>query len=188
MTPVRVLRELGQVDLAVYRAIAGTPTPVLDLPMRRLSAAANWSQLWLALGGTMALAGGRTGRRAAAAGLVALAVDSAVVNIGLKVAARRRRPDRDSAGVPAVRRVPMPASASFPSGHTASGFAFTNAVAHTLPAAAGPLGMLASAVGYARVHTGVHYPGDVVIGAVIGTAVGEAVGWGTRRLRRRRAS
>jgi len=57
-----------------------------------------------------------------------------------------------------------------------------------LPAAAGPLGMLASAVGYARVHTGVHYPGDVVIGAVIGTAVGEAVGWGTRRLRRRRAS
>ena len=187
-TAVTVLRELGQVDLAVYRAIAGTPTPVLDLPMRRLSAAANWSQLWLALGGTMALAGGRTGRRAAAAGLVALAVDSAVVNIGLKVAARRRRPDRDSAGVPAVRRVPMPASASFPSGHTASGFAFTNAVAHTLPAAAGPLGMLASAVGYARIHTGVHYPGDVVIGAVIGTAVGEAVGWGTRRLRRRRAS
>ena len=91
----------------------------------------------------------------------------------------------------------MPASASFPSGHTASGFTFTNAVAHTLPAAAGPLGLLASAVGYARIHTGVHYPGDVVIGAVIGTAVGEAVGWGTRRLlptpsvplrRRRRAS
>ena len=123
----------------------------------------------------VALVGGRAGRRAAAAGLVALAVDSAVVNIGLKVAARRRRPDRDSAGVPAVRMVPMPQSASFPSGHTASGFAIMNAVAHTLPAAAGPLGLLASAVGYSRIHTGVHYPGDVVIGAVIGTAVGEAV-------------
>ena len=44
-TPVRVLRELGQVDLAVYRAIAGTPTPVLDVPMRRLSDTANWSRL-----------------------------------------------------------------------------------------------------------------------------------------------
>ena len=95
-----MLGELGQVDLAVYRAIAGTPTPTLDRPMRRLSAAANWSRLWLAIGGAMAIAGGRAGRRAAAAGLVALAVDSAVVNIGLKVAARRRRPDRDSAGVP----------------------------------------------------------------------------------------
>ena len=182
---VTVLNELGRVDLAVYRAIAGTPAPTLDRPIRRLSAAANWSRLWLAIGGAMAVAGGRAGRRAAVAGLAAIAVDSAVVNIGLKVAARRGRPDRDSAGVPDVRRVPMPASASFPSGHTASGFAFTNAVAHTLPAAAGPLGLLASAVGYARIHTGVHYPGDVVIGAVIGTAVGEAVGWGTRRLRRR---
>jgi membrane-associated phospholipid phosphatase len=191
---VTVLGELGQVDLAVYRAIAGTPSPTLDRPMRRLSAAANWSRLWLATGGVMAVAGGGAGRRAAAAGLVALAVNSAVVNLGLKLAARRRRPDRDSAGVPRGRRVPMPASASFPSGHTASGFAFANAVAHTLPAAAAPLGMLATAIGYSRIHTGVHYPGDVVIGVVIGTAVGEAVGWGTRRLhaiprpRARRAS
>ena len=97
---VAVLGELGQVDLAVYRAIAGTPAPTLDRPVRRLSAAANWSGLWLAIGGAMAIAGGRAGRRAAGAGLVALAVDSAVVNIGLKVVARRRRPDRDSAGVP----------------------------------------------------------------------------------------
>ena len=181
-TAVAVLGEVGQVDLAVYRAIAGSPTPMLDRPMRRLSGAANWSRLWLVIGGAMAVGGGRAGRRAAGAGLVALAVDSAVVNIGLKLAARRGRPDRDSAGVPTVRRVSMPESTSFPSGHTASGFAFTNAVAHTLPAAAGPLGLLASAVGYARVHTGVHYPGDVIIGAVVGTAVGEAVGWGTRRL------
>jgi hypothetical protein len=56
---VAVLGELGQVDLAVYRAIAGTPTPTLDRPMRRGSDAANWSRLWLAIGGAMAVAGGR---------------------------------------------------------------------------------------------------------------------------------
>ena len=44
---VTALNELGQVDLAVYRAIAGTPAPTLDRPIRRLSAAANWSRLWL---------------------------------------------------------------------------------------------------------------------------------------------
>jgi undecaprenyl-diphosphatase len=37
------------------------------------------------------------------------------------------------------------------------------------------LHFLAAAVAYSRVHTGVHYPGDTVIGAVIGSAAGQAV-------------
>jgi membrane-associated phospholipid phosphatase len=180
-TAVRVLRELGTIDRAVYRAVAETPVPLLDRPVRRLSRLADWSRLWIVIAAVMAAAGGRTGRRAAGAGLTTLAVNSAVVNIGFKVAARRRRPDRDLAGVPEVRWVPMPHSASFPSGHTASGFAFAAAVAKILPAAAAPLRTLAAAVGYSRVHTGVHYPGDVVIGGMIGAAVGEAVGWGLWR-------
>jgi membrane-associated phospholipid phosphatase len=180
-TAVHVLRELGTIDRAVYRAVAETPVPLLDRPVRRLSRLADWSRLWIAVAAVMAAAGGRTGRRAAVAGLTTLAVNSAVVNIGFKVAARRRRPDRDLAGVPEVRWVPMPHSASFPSGHTASGFAFAAAVAKVLPAAAAPLRTLAAAVGYSRVHTGVHYPGDVIIGGMIGAAVGEAVGWGLWR-------
>jgi undecaprenyl-diphosphatase len=51
--------------------------------------------------------------------------------------------------------------------------------------AAAPLRLLASAVGYSRVHTGVHYPGDVVLGAVIGASIGDLVGWGLARLGRR---
>ena len=181
-TAVRALTELGRIDRAVYRAVAKTPTPVLDRPVRELSRVADWSQLWVAVAGAMAAAGGRAGRRAAVAGLVAVAVDSAIVNTGFKVAARRGRPRRDLVGVPEVRWVPMPHSASFPSGHTASGFAFAAAVAQILPAAAAPLRTLAAAVGYSRVHTGVHYPADVIIGAMIGAAVGEAVGWGLWRV------
>jgi membrane-associated phospholipid phosphatase len=180
-TAASVLADLGRVDRAVYRAVAGTATPVLDRPVRRLSRVADRSRLWMAVAGALAVTGGRAGRRAAGAGLAAVAVDSAVVNLGVKFVARRRRPDRDLAGVPEPRWVPMPHSASFPSGHTASGFAFAAAVAQILPAAAAPLRTVALAVGYSRVHTGVHYPGDVVIGAMIGTAVGEAVGWGLWR-------
>jgi hypothetical protein len=40
------LRELGAVDRAVYSAVATTPTPSLDEPLRRLSNAANNSRLW----------------------------------------------------------------------------------------------------------------------------------------------
>jgi len=183
---VTVLTELGQVDRAVYLAVAGTPTPTLDPPLRRVSRAADRSRLWIGIAAAMAVVGGRQGRRAAGAGLVALAVDSAVVNVGFKLAARRNRPDRNAAGVPAVRQVPMPQSASFPSGHAASAFAFANAIGQTLPIAAGPLRLLATVVAYSRVHTGVHYAGDVVVGAAIGATVGDIVGWGLPRLRRPR--
>jgi undecaprenyl-diphosphatase len=80
----------------------------------------------------------------------------------------------------------MPLSPSFPSGHAASGFAFAAAVGGTLPAAAAPLRFAASAVAYSRVHTGVHYPGDVVVGALIGSTIGECVAVASRVFERRR--
>jgi undecaprenyl-diphosphatase len=179
---VSALEELGVLDAAVYRTIADTPTPTLDRPLRRLSDAADRSKLWLGLAAAMAAVGGRSGRRGAVTGLVAVGLDSAVVNLGFKFAARRERPDRDAAGVPADRRVPMPHSASFPSGHAASAFAFATAVAQTQPRAAAPLLLLAGAVGYSRVHTGVHYAGDVVIGSLIGATIGQLIGSGLSRV------
>jgi membrane-associated phospholipid phosphatase len=185
-TLTAVLHDLGRLDLAVYRAIAATPTPTLDQPLRRLSDAATHSKLWLGIAGAMAVVGGRAGRRAALNGVAALAVDSAAVNLVGKLWFRRRRPNPDAAGVPDRRRVQMPASASFPSGHTASGFAFAEAVGEVTPGIAMPLRLLAAVVGYSRVHGGVHYPGDVIAGALLGSSIGEAVALGARWTRDRR--
>jgi membrane-associated phospholipid phosphatase len=181
-----ILDDLTGLDVAVYRAVAASPTPTLDEPMRRLSDLANNSKLWLLIAGCIGVLGGRAGRRAAAAGVAALALNSAIVNVPMKLASGRARPDRDAAGVPEARHVKMPDSPSFPSGHTASGFAFAAAVAGTTPAIAAPLRLLAAVVGYSRVHTGVHYPGDVVVGALIGTTIGESVAFITRSIARRR--
>jgi membrane-associated phospholipid phosphatase len=170
-----ILDDLSRVDLAVYRAVAATPTPTLDERMRQLSNLANHSKLWLLIATGIGALGGQSGRRAATAGVVAIALNSVIVNIPIKIASRRARPDREAAGVPLLRHVRMPDSPSFPSGHTASGFAFAGAVAGTAPAPAAVLRLLASIVGYSRVHTGVHYPGDVVIGSLIGTTIGESV-------------
>ena len=183
----RVLAQLAELDLAIYRAVAVTPTPDLDEPMRRLSELADHSKLWLGTAAVLATVGGRTGRRVAATGVAAIAVNSLIVNLPLKVAARRQRPDREGAQVPVARHVAMPVSPSFPSGHAASGFAFAAAVGGTLPVAAAPLRLAASAVAYSRVHTGVHYPGDVVVGALLGATVGECVAVGSRMLERRHA-
>jgi len=170
------LRELGAVDRAVYAAVAATPTPSLDEPLRRLSNAANNSGLWLAIAAGLGVAGGRAGRRAAIRGTAAIAVTSALVNLAVKSAWARRRPDRAAAAVPRRRRVPMPASTSFPSGHAASGFAFAAAIGHDQPWLGLALRFAAAAVAYSRVHTGVHYPGDIVAGALIGEGTGQAVG------------
>ena len=67
----------------------------------------------------------------------------------------------------------MPTSHSFPSGHAASAFAFAAGVGHRLPVAAAPVHAAAGLVAYSRVHTGVHYPGDVLAGSVLGTAIAQ---------------
>jgi membrane-associated phospholipid phosphatase len=141
--------------------------------MRRLSRAADYSKLSIASGGLLAVFGGATGRRAALSGLACVAATSAFVNIAVKPIARRRRPDRVGGGVPTGRHVDMPSSASFPSGHTAAAVAFASGVGRVAPMMSAPLHSLAALVGYSRVHTGVHYPGDVVAGALIGSVVAD---------------
>ena len=167
--------QLAAVDRAVYDAIAATPTPALDEPLRRLSRAADKSRIWLALAAVMAVAGGPAGRRAAVRGALAIGATSALVNLAIKPIGRRARPDRAGAGVPGVRQVRMPDSTSFPSGHSASAFAFATAISRERPWVALGSGFLAAAVAYSRVHTGVHYPGDTVTGSLIGASTGLAV-------------
>jgi membrane-associated phospholipid phosphatase len=169
------LRELGAVDRAVYEAVAGTPTPALDAPARRLSNAANNSRLWFGIAAAIAALGGRGGRRAAMEGVLAIGVTSATINLGVKSLARRQRPNPAGPGVAEGRQVRMPESASFPSGHAASAFAFAYAVGRHVPGLAVPVRMLAGGVAYSRVHTGVHYPGDVVIGSILGAGTAAMV-------------
>ncbi|MDJ0792277.1 MAG: phosphatase PAP2 family protein [Acidimicrobiia bacterium] len=169
---LEALREVGRLDRAIYAAVADTPTPTIDEPIRRLSNAANFSKLWFGIAGVLAVTGGQKGRCAALTGIIAIGASSAIVNQGMKRLYPRARPDRAGEEVPVERYVRMPDSTSFPSGHSASGFAFANAVGVSYPVLALPLRFLAGAVAYSRVHTGVHYPGDAVVGSLVGAGVG----------------
>ncbi|MFL6287550.1 MAG: phosphatase PAP2 family protein [Actinomycetes bacterium] len=168
------LLRIGRLDRTAYRAVAGTSTPVLDAPLRRLTVAANFSRLWLAIGAGLALVGGKRGRRAALTGVAAIGATSLLVNQPIKSAYRRARPDRERLGVPERRWVVMPDSTSFPSGHSASAAAFTLAVGRQLPAVNVPLRILGGVVAFSRVYVGVHYPGDVLAGWTCGALIGQA--------------
>jgi membrane-associated phospholipid phosphatase len=167
------LRDAERVDRAIYAAIAGTDTPSLDRVMSRLTRAADYSRLWLASAALLSLTRGPKGRRAAIEGLASVAVTSAVANLVIKPLGRRRRPDPVAVDVPLERQVRMPTSTSFPSGHSASAFAFATGVGNVLPREAAVLRALAATVAYSRVHTGVHYPGDAIAGSLLGGAIAQ---------------
>jgi undecaprenyl-diphosphatase len=139
--------------------------------MSGLSRTADHSKISIAAAAFLALTSGRDGRRAAMMGMASVGLTSAVVNLGLKPLLRRRRPERAAASVPAERQVSMPVSRSFPSGHSAAAFAFAAGAGRALPSTAPALTGLATLVAYSRVHTGVHYPGDVIAGSLFGLAL-----------------
>ncbi len=167
------LSEAKAVDAAVYAAVAAAETPTLDLAMHRLTRAADHSKLWFGAAAGLSLFGGEGGRRAAVRGLASLGLASAFANLAAKPLTTRRRPQREELRELARRQVPMPRSSSFPSGHTASAFAFATGVGGVQPTFSAPLRALATLVGYSRVHTGVHYPADVLAGAFIGVSAAE---------------
>jgi membrane-associated phospholipid phosphatase len=89
------------------------------------------------------------------------------LNYAIKLAVRRPRPVLE--GLPPLGGAPS--SLSFPSAHATSSFAVATAMCRVDPAtSAAPLVALALSLG--RPYLGMHYPSDVLVGALIGVALG----------------
>jgi undecaprenyl-diphosphatase len=96
----------------------------------------------------------------------ALALNTGIT-YGMKYAIGRQRPyDRYED----INPVLTSGSPAFPSGHTSTAFTTAMNLSLAIPKwyVAVPAFTWASAVGYARMHLGVHYPSDVLMGAVVG--------------------
>ena len=162
---------ITELDQRLFARAARADTPLLDRVLPPLTRSANHGGLWLAVAGVLAVTGKR---RAAVRGLGSLALASATANIPAKLSVQRARPQLH--GVPVPRQLMVqPTTSSFPSGHSASAAAFAAGVALENPLLGLPVGALAAGVAYGRVHTGVHYPGDVVAGIALGAGAAVAV-------------
>jgi undecaprenyl-diphosphatase len=94
-------------------------------------------------------------------------------SFGLRQAIGRERPPHR---FPDPRPlVETPVSDSFPSGHAAISFACAALLAWLTPLPRLPLYALAALIAFSRVYNGVHYPLDVLGGAVLGLAVATAL-------------
>lgn len=70
---------------------------------------------------------------------------------------------------------PVPRTSSYPSGHASAAFAAARVISKLDPALADAAYSLATQIAVSRVYAGVHYPSDVVTGALLGTGVAETM-------------
>ncbi|ASN22248.1 bifunctional phosphatase PAP2/diacylglycerol kinase family protein [Arthrobacter sp. YN] len=159
-------RRVAGFDHFLVRAVSRQPQGDHDVFFRRLSSAATKGKLWFGIAGIMSAFPGKP-RRAALHGVLALGVASGVTNVIFKRVLPRRRPLPEH--LPLFRFVnPQPTSSSMPSGHSASAVAFAVGAGMVSPALGTVLAPLAAGVAYSRVHTGAHWPSDVVFGSALG--------------------
>ncbi len=132
------------------------------------SALGDMGLIWLMLATFRALRGDDYDEKVAMRAMIALGLESILVNAGVKSLFRRRRPLHE-AHRPLPLRIPI--TSSFPSGHATAAFCAATLLAEG--DALAPLYFAAAAVVAAsRVHVKIHHPSDVVGGVVIGLALG----------------
>jgi membrane-associated phospholipid phosphatase len=139
--------------------------PAIERVFRGLGLIGEYGALWLAVGLALALADPeRRGEWLLAGVLRPLAIG---FNYAVKLLVRRQRPVLE--GLPPLGGAPS--SLSFPSAHTTASFAACTAMTRVDPVAA-LLFLLAVAISIGRPYLGMHYPSDVLGGALLGTALG----------------
>jgi membrane-associated phospholipid phosphatase len=140
-------------------------TPGLESAAKALGKAGNNGAVWVALGVGLAIVDWE--RHEAWLICAALGPIAIVLNYGIKLLVKRPRPVLE--GLPPLGGAPS--SLSFPSAHALSSFAVATAMVRVDPATAGAL-LVATAISLCRPYLGMHYPSDVLAGAVLGVALG----------------
>lgn len=126
------------------------------------------SSLWLFLGISLILFGGATGRKAVLIALLSVLLCTAIFK-AVKNTTTRKRPFEKYTDMEFI--LPPPDEYSFPSGHSMNAFAIATVAAYYFPLFFAPLFTMASLIAVSRVFLALHYPTDVVVGAVIGAAI-----------------
>jgi hypothetical protein len=159
----------AQLDRAVLvSARTRLHNPHLERAIAAYSHTGNHGAFWLALAAAGRLFDRRPGARERWLRGARVVVAADGINYVVKLAVRRRRPELD--GLPPLASTVS--KLSFPSAHSTMSFAAARAFQGLVPSTA--LYGAAAIFAVSRPYLGVHYPSDVLAGALLGTVLGEA--------------
>lgn len=160
-----------QIDLAIFYFINHTlSNPFLDKFFPFITEVKNWYIAYIILFFLLVIKGGRLGRISAVfAILLITATDQFSANF-LKNLIERIRPCNELPDVNIL--VGCTGSFSFPSAHAVNNFAAAVFFTMLFPKYKWPLFIVAFLLASSRVYVGVHYPSDIIGGALIGSALG----------------
>lgn len=167
------MRPYQKLDARLFLAINQLPhTPAMNLLMNAVTTVMNGGIGWVA-GLLIAMLFNRRRSRTALKDVTPpLWFATLIVEYPIKYYFRRRRPFIDIVQAITIGR--KPGTYSFPSGHSASAFAGAWLLVRHYPRLAPLWFAIAALVGFSRIYLGVHYPGDVLSGALLGTALAES--------------
>ena len=138
--------------------------PIMDKVMVISTYLGNEGMIWIIISALLMIS--KRYRKIGFMALVALVLSTILGDGILKHVVKRIRP---SANIPAVNLlIVKPLSYSFPSGHTTSSFAVAGVLAKYFKDYALEFFSLASLIAFSRLYLYVHYPTDVLAGAVLG--------------------
>lgn len=139
--------------------------PILNSIMIFITSLGNGGIVWIVA--TIALLIPKKTRKVGLMSAVALIGSLIINNHIIKNLVQRPRPFVTFTDIRIL--IPKPSEFSFPSGHTSSSFAATAVFYRFLPKKVGiPAVVLAGFIGFSRLYVGVHYPTDVLAGAIMG--------------------
>ena len=149
---------------------ANLRSPIMDLLMTAITTLGNHGLVWLILAGILLLTPKH--RKAGVAVLAGLALEVVCCNLVLKPLVGRIRPCDVNPAVQLL--VARPDDFSFPSGHTGASFAAVSALYFSRSRLWMPSLILAVLIAFSRLYLYVHYPTDILAGALLGIMTGWA--------------
>ena len=136
----------------------------LDKIMIFITSIGNLGLIWIAI--SLLLLISKKYRKVGVLCIASLLLSSLIGEVLLKNLVQRGRPFTAVEGINLLIKAPK--SFSFPSGHTASSFAVATVVGRKIEKFKLPIYILAIAIAFSRLYLYVHYPSDVLVGALIG--------------------